>query len=195
VRIVDTPLGPWVCGTLKPTVTVAQVRLIRACSLSGDWRDHGDGELDLIAAQLVTTPGFPIVRESIAASGGWVPAEASITYQVERGRLVSLAAAGIVVREPAETARALVAAGCTDCARRAAQRRDSARSGRPPTTTVPMTLDNSAFRMLLDLLGQQTAALGEMNAKLAAVDIRTRHLAAAEAAAVADRVAALVAAG
>jgi hypothetical protein len=51
---------------------------------------------------------------------------------------------------------------------------------------MTLNVDDKAFRMMMAMLGQ-------MNDRIAAVDLRTRHLAAAEAVAVAERVEALVA--
>lgn len=166
VRMVDGLHGIWVCGTLRPDVTADQLKVIRASSLSGDWRDIG-GELELVAAQLVTTPGFPITREAIAASA-WELPTVSLTYRQEAGRLVSLAAAGLVTRAE-EQVDALVAAGtiapCTDCAGRTRTRR------RPEQVATLAPAD----RALLDLL---TARVGTMHDVLAILEQRTRPLVA-----------------
>jgi hypothetical protein len=58
--------GVWVAGALRPDVTDSQVRTLRASSLSGDWREHG-GNLELLATLAVNVPGFPVVRELVAA--------------------------------------------------------------------------------------------------------------------------------
>ena len=113
VRVADGPFGPWACGALRPGVTPEQVRVLRACNLSGDWRDEGRG-LDLIAALAVNGPGFPILRESIAASG--LPPIASSTgprVHIVDGRRTALVAAGVVHRCPecAERERLQAATG------------------------------------------------------------------------------------
>lgn len=59
--------GIWVAGALRPEVTPEQIRVLRASPLSGDWRAWG-GNLELIAALAVNTPGFPVLRQ-IAAGG------------------------------------------------------------------------------------------------------------------------------
>jgi hypothetical protein len=58
--------GIWVAGALRPDLTDAQVRELRASPLSGDWRGHGAG-LELVAALAVNTPGFPVPRQLAAA--------------------------------------------------------------------------------------------------------------------------------
>lgn len=68
--------GIWVSGTLIPGVPDEKVAELRRSPLSGDWRRIG-GNLELVAALAVNTPGFPIVREA-------------------EGKQMSLVAAGIV---------------------------------------------------------------------------------------------------
>lgn len=68
---IDVAVGPddhgiWFSGALRPDVTEAQVRRIRASGVSGDWRQI-DGKLRLIGICSVNTPGFPKVR--LVASG------------------------------------------------------------------------------------------------------------------------------
>lgn len=58
--------GVWVAGAMRPDVTPAQVRNLRASALSGDWRAVG-GNLELVAALAVNAPGFPIVRSQVAS--------------------------------------------------------------------------------------------------------------------------------
>jgi hypothetical protein len=60
--------GIWFSGALLPDVTEEQIVRLRAASLSGDWRRHGDG-LEMVAALAVNVPGFPIPRTALAASG------------------------------------------------------------------------------------------------------------------------------
>ena len=61
--------GIWVAGALRPEVTPAQVRQLRASALSGDWRRIG-GNLELIATLAVNVPGFPIPRSRVASGAG-----------------------------------------------------------------------------------------------------------------------------
>lgn len=64
--------GIWVAGALRPDVTAAQIRALRASAPSGDWREI-NGALELIAVCQVNAPGFPIPRaEAMVASGAVV---------------------------------------------------------------------------------------------------------------------------
>lgn len=57
--------GIWVAGSIRPGVTEEQVRTLKASPLSGDWRRVG-GNLELVAALAVNSPGFPIPRALVA---------------------------------------------------------------------------------------------------------------------------------
>lgn len=57
--------GIWVAGALRPGVSEEQVRALMASPLSGDWRRIG-GQLELVAALAVNSPGFPIPRVLVA---------------------------------------------------------------------------------------------------------------------------------
>lgn len=95
VTISNGVFGPWACGVLRPDVTELQLRVLRASSLSGDWREI-DGRLELIAALAVNVPGFGIARRALAASGlGDRPDPKGGAY-TQDGRVVSLVAAGRV---------------------------------------------------------------------------------------------------
>lgn len=63
VRAGEDAHGIWVSGIPAPHATDAQVQLGLSSPLSGDWRRHG-GNLELVAALSVNTPGFPIPRGS-----------------------------------------------------------------------------------------------------------------------------------
>jgi hypothetical protein len=58
--------GIWVAGSLRPDVTEAQIRALRASAPSGDWRPIG-GSLELVAVCQVNVPGFPIARAMVAS--------------------------------------------------------------------------------------------------------------------------------
>lgn len=77
--------GIWVAGTVRPGATAEQVAALQ--KLSGDWRAVR-GQLELVAALAVNTPGFPIPRYSLAASA------ASIQRTEADGQTVALIAAG-----------------------------------------------------------------------------------------------------
>lgn len=63
--------GVWIAGSLRPEATDEQVRALRSSPLSGDWRRVG-GNLELVAALAVNSPGFPVPRAMVA--GGAVTA-------------------------------------------------------------------------------------------------------------------------
>lgn len=89
VAIGEDGVGIWFAGALRDGLPDSTVRELKASgALSGDWRaPNNHGGLELIAAVSVGTPGFPIPRTSLAASG---------TEQI------SLVASGIVTHEAAE---------------------------------------------------------------------------------------------
>jgi uncharacterized protein DUF6582 len=62
VNVGEDRHGIWVNGALTNTMTPEKVAELRAASLSGDWRTV-NGNLELIAALAVNSPGFPIYRE------------------------------------------------------------------------------------------------------------------------------------
>lgn len=59
-------VGIWVTGAMRPDVTPAQVRALRASALSGDWRRVGVG-MEMLAALAVNVPGFPVPRAMVAS--------------------------------------------------------------------------------------------------------------------------------
>jgi len=61
--------GIWLAGLLRPNVTPEQRAELLAATISGDWRWIG-GNLEMVATLAVNTPGFPIPRLAVAASGG-----------------------------------------------------------------------------------------------------------------------------
>lgn len=61
--------GIWLAGLLRPGVTAQQRAELLAATISGDWRWIG-GNLEMVATLAVNTPGFPIPRVAVAASGG-----------------------------------------------------------------------------------------------------------------------------
>jgi hypothetical protein len=75
--------GIWVAGALRPDVTEAQVRAIRASSVSGDWRPI-NGRLELVAVCAVNTPGFPIPRARVAAGAPIALVAAGVEPLIER---------------------------------------------------------------------------------------------------------------
>lgn len=55
--------GIWVAGSLVPGVDEGKLAELRRSPLSGDWRRIG-GNLELVAALAVNSPGFPVLRAS-----------------------------------------------------------------------------------------------------------------------------------
>jgi hypothetical protein len=80
VRAGEDEHGIWVSGALVPEAGPERVAELRRSPLSGDWRDVG-GNLELVAALAVNTPGFGIVKTK---------------SRVASGRPVALVAAGFV---------------------------------------------------------------------------------------------------
>lgn len=60
--------GIWAAGALWPNVDELTVAKARAAGLSGDWRWRPElGAYDMAGAQMVSTPGFPLMRGVAAA--------------------------------------------------------------------------------------------------------------------------------
>ena len=62
----EDPYGIWVAGSVRPGLTEEQLRTLKASPLSGDWRRVG-GNLELVAALAVNSPGFPIPRVLVSS--------------------------------------------------------------------------------------------------------------------------------
>jgi hypothetical protein len=116
VRATNGALGVWVSGVLRPGVTDDQVRILRASSLSGDWRKEQVGNttnFEFIGALAVNVPGFPIVREALTAAGVGAMPQAAVTATggFTDGVQTALTAAGIVHRCPTCQQQALASLG------------------------------------------------------------------------------------
>lgn len=70
VNVGEDAFGIWVAGSMSPGTGELEAQQLRAHPLSGDWRRTG-GNLELIAALAVNTPGFPVDEPQYAmtASG------------------------------------------------------------------------------------------------------------------------------
>lgn len=53
--------GVWFAGSVSPTATPEQIAVLRASSVSGDWRQINGG-LELVGILAVNTPGFPVPK-------------------------------------------------------------------------------------------------------------------------------------
>lgn len=61
--------GVWCAGALWDDITERGIAIVRASALSGDWRYRPElGAFDMSGAQLVNTPGFPLIRELARAA-------------------------------------------------------------------------------------------------------------------------------
>lgn len=68
IRVGEDAHGIWVAGAVRPGLTDDQRYALKAAAISGDWRPIGAG-LEMVAALAVNTPGFPVPRPALAASG------------------------------------------------------------------------------------------------------------------------------
>lgn len=64
----EDAFGIWFSGRVRPSATEDERAELLGAKLSGDWRDV-NGNLELVAALAVNTPGFGIPRIALAASG------------------------------------------------------------------------------------------------------------------------------
>ena len=87
VTVGEDEYGIWFAGAIRGRLSDDDLHALQAAKLSGDWRGIG-GSLELVAALAVNVPGFPVVRPSLAASGG---------------KQVSLIGARTAERKPAES--------------------------------------------------------------------------------------------
>lgn len=73
-RVTETAKGGWFDGVLVSSLSDEQAQELRRSPISGDWR-RINGNLELVAALAVNTPGFPIVAsingesQSLVAAG------------------------------------------------------------------------------------------------------------------------------
>jgi hypothetical protein len=77
VAVGDDEWGIWCAGWVRPGTTEEQIVALRASDISGDWRDLGNPDLDMVAALAVNVGGFPVVS-------------------VHEGQQVALVAAGCI---------------------------------------------------------------------------------------------------
>lgn len=84
VNVGEDAHGIWVAGSMSPGTGELEAQQLRAHPLSGDWRRTG-GNLELIAALAVNTPGFPVDEPQYTVTAS--------------GEQVSLVAAGIVYED------------------------------------------------------------------------------------------------
>jgi hypothetical protein len=61
--------GIWITGAVSPTATPEQIAVLRAASVSGDWRAI-NGALEMVGVLAVNSPGFPIPRAKAGLVAG-----------------------------------------------------------------------------------------------------------------------------
>lgn len=90
VSVGEDRFGIWVAGAIVSDAPEALVAALRLSPLSGDWRRVG-GNLELVAALAVNSPGFPVIREqdertySLCAAG-IVNSEVEENYSADDAR-------------------------------------------------------------------------------------------------------------
>lgn len=85
VAIGEDRYGIWLAGALRPDVTEAQLRALRASGWSGDWRRDNRGRWHVAGALVVNVAGFPIPRTKAYSHDG---------------EQVSLVASGMLLTRP-----------------------------------------------------------------------------------------------
>jgi hypothetical protein len=128
VRVIDGQYGPWMCGSLLPTVTEEQVVKLRALTLSGEWVP----ELGAVIA--VNNGGLPLQRvDRIAASSGAVfpVANRVLRANMSDGVTTKLVGGNAIYR-------------CPDCQKRAAA------AARAPMTEAAIAARLATIEQQLD---------------------------------------------
>lgn len=78
--------GIWYSGVVRPGLSQAQIDEFAASPLSGDWRRVG-GQLELIAALAVNTPGFPIPQVAEDGAGAFALVAAGAMFDASDERV------------------------------------------------------------------------------------------------------------
>lgn len=131
-RAGEDKFGIWLAGALVPEADEATAAALRRHPPSGDWRRVG-GNLELVGALAVNTPGFPVPRARVAsgapmalvAAGALMPEEYEDEVDVED--LLERAVSTALERDRAEHQRSVLAASAFQAADRTAEtaRRDA----------------------------------------------------------------------
>lgn len=100
--------GIWFSGVTAPGLDDLKRHKLKSSSVSGDWRPI-DGSLELVAALMVNSGGFPIPRARVASAAELVPLVAagivpnpvqedtvSETQQIAKGDYVEIVASGAI---------------------------------------------------------------------------------------------------
>lgn len=126
--------GIWVAGAARPNLDEQEIRELRAAVISGDWREIR-GNLEMVAAHAVNTPGFPIPRTALAASGH---------------QQTALIAAGIVQREDPQQKRLEASTALVNAVADAIEHRAAVRSRTAAARTIINQERISAARRIID---------------------------------------------
>lgn len=94
IAVGEDKYGIWMAGALRPDVDDLKLRVLRASSVSGDWRPL-NGNLELVAACSVNVPGFPIPRARVASGQVLALVAAGVEPLVE-ARIQQMASSGMV---------------------------------------------------------------------------------------------------
>ncbi len=65
----EDQFGVWFSGAISPTATPEQIAVLKAASVSGDWRAI-NGALEMVGLLAVNSPGFPIPRSQTTIVAG-----------------------------------------------------------------------------------------------------------------------------
>jgi hypothetical protein len=165
----EDPYGIWFSGAIAPGVDDIKRHKLKSSSVSGDWRPI-DGSLELVAALMVNSGGFPIPRARVASAAELVPLVAANivpnpvqesempeivppTHSFKKGDVVKLVASGHVgeVVEPL-TDNALIELVCMA---------DELEAGTPEEiiTASAKRTERQEMRRLAERVDQLTAAL------------------------------------
>lgn len=82
VNVGEDKFGVWFAGAVVPNATNEQVAQFRAAALSGDWR-RVDGNLELVAALAVNSPGFPIIEADSLTAAGVLVEDAVVAHEFD----------------------------------------------------------------------------------------------------------------
>lgn len=135
VRAGEDKHGIWLAGSLAPEVDELRAAALRRHPPSGDWRRIG-GNLELIGALAVNTPGFPVPR-TVVAGGAPLALVAAGAFPEQTDQPTSAAGFSAedvrrVFREEQarvyRTSAALAAFGAADLAEEQAARRERAQA-------------------------------------------------------------------
>ena len=157
--------GIWFAGALAPGVDDLKRHKLKSSAVSGDWRPI-DGSLELVAALMVNTPGFPIPRARVASAAELVPLvaagivpnpqepeEAPTMSEIAKGDYVELAVTAAIgqVVEATDGGFVLEVPVSADDVKRASEEQ--------AITAAAARTERQRMRTLEDRLEQLTASL------------------------------------